>query len=190
LHLIYLVSPHSFLGRSSPVITPEEFISAYKATLEEISSSPSGKHVGHYKAILKFPSLVYLHSTMMYIPFQIWFPPPHWSRVMDMMLEKEEKNSRYHRLCIIALFESDCNQAKRIIVSCHLTHHLEEHSLLPSMQHGSRPGQQCQGAVLKKILNHDIIYITKRTAAFLEIDAIGCYDRLVNNLILLIILQL
>ncbi len=37
--------------------------------------------------------------------------------------------------------------------------------------------------LLKKVLAHDYIPLTATTAAVIENDAIGCYDRLVNNLI-------
>jgi hypothetical protein len=40
-------------------------------------------------------------------------------------------------------------------------------------------------AVLSKILTHDLVRQEKSTAAFIENDAEGCYDGMVNNLILL-----
>jgi len=39
-------------------------------------------------------------------------------------------------------------------------------------------------------LSHDHLRITKWSGAFLENDAIGCYDRLVNNLVLMILIKL
>jgi hypothetical protein len=150
---------------SSDSITPAKFISAYKVTPENKSTSPSGRHVGHYKAILKIPHLVFLHTTMMSIPFRTGMINPRLSRVMDIMLPK---HSRCHRLRIIALFESDYNQAKCIVIGRHLTQFMEEHNLLPTMQHGSRPGRQCQGTVLKKVLAYDIVRITKKMAAALS----------------------
>jgi hypothetical protein len=39
-------------------ITTEEFVSTYSVASEQMSSSPSGPHIGHYKAILKDPVLV------------------------------------------------------------------------------------------------------------------------------------
>jgi len=71
------------------VITPEEFGSTYTIANEQTSSSPSGRHIGHYKAILEDPLLVRLHSTMMSIPFQVGFAPEQWTKVTDIMLEKE-----------------------------------------------------------------------------------------------------
>jgi hypothetical protein len=88
----------------------------------------------------------------------------------------------------LALFESDFNQAKWIAIGRKLMH--PDYGLLSPMQDGSRPGCQCVCAVLKKVLAHDYIPLTATTAAVIENDAIGCYDRLVNNLILMLLKKL
>jgi hypothetical protein len=67
---------------------------------------------------------------------------------------------------------------------------MEDNHLLPEMQFGSRPGQRCTSALLKKVLCHDHVRLLKQTAAFVENDAVGCYDRLINNLILMVIRKL
>jgi hypothetical protein len=58
------------------------------------------------------------------------------------------------------------------------------------MQLGSRPGKNCISAVLKKVLEHDHIRLLRQPAAFIKNDATGCYDRLINNLILLVLKKL
>jgi hypothetical protein len=171
-------------------VTTEEFIQAYKNIKESTSSSPSGWHVGHYKAIVDNPNLVNLHSIMMTLPFQHGFVPKCWSKVTDIMLRKDTDHARCHRLCIIALFESNLNQAKRILIGRKLIHHLEDNNLNSPMQYGSHPAQQCQSAVLQKVLTHDISHMTKRPTAYIENDAIGCYDRIANNLALLLLQRL
>jgi hypothetical protein len=138
-------------------ITTDDFISCYQHTHEKTSSSPSGQHVGHYKAACRDPTIAYLHSKMMSIPFMAGFATQRWRKVIEVMLQKDPGCPRIHRLQIIALLESDFNQAVRILIARQLGHHMEDNQLVPDMQYGSQEGRQCISAVLNKQLTHDII---------------------------------
>jgi hypothetical protein len=142
LRILHTIAQPAPTSSGTSTVTEEDFIQTFKHTKEMSSSSPSGRHIGHYKAALKAPILVQLHSTMMSLPFQHGFAPERWTRVTDIMLEKEEGNSRCHRLRIKALFESDFNQAKRVLIGRRLTHHLADTKMISDMQYGSVPGKQ------------------------------------------------
>jgi hypothetical protein len=85
-------------------ISMEAFQSCYKAVRESTSSSPSGRHVGHYKVAAMNDRLSSLHATMMAIPFRAGFSPRRWRRVVDIMLETQPGNSQIHRLRNSSLF--------------------------------------------------------------------------------------
>eukprot|EP00957_Ditylum_brightwellii_P009645 726595-Ditylum_brightwellii.AAC.1 len=53
------------------------------------SSSPSGRHYVHYKAILMDDSICLVHATMMALPFRFGFTPLCWQKAIDVMLEKD-----------------------------------------------------------------------------------------------------
>lgn len=69
------------------VITPKLFMATFCIVRETTSSSPSGRHLGHYKAVLPEPLLVKLHAGMMSIPY-MGFSPSRWRQVVDTVLEK------------------------------------------------------------------------------------------------------
>jgi hypothetical protein len=165
-------------------ITTEAFQSCYTIVKECTSSSPSGRHVGHYKAVATCETLSSLHSMMMSIPFIAGFSPQRWCRIVDIMLEKQPGNARIHRLRIIALLESDFNQAVHLLIARPLSFHMEDNNMVPTMPYGSREGRQCVSAVINKQLAHDIVRHKKSIAAFIENDAIGCYNHMINNLLL------
>jgi hypothetical protein len=101
------------------------------------------------------------------------------------MLEKKQGDRRVHRLRFVALQESDFNQSNRLLVGRPLLHQLEDTQELPSIQYGSRPSKMCHTPVLNKVLTYEIHRYNKRPLAYIENDAVGCYDRIINPLVLL-----
>jgi len=168
-----------------PTITPEQFKSCYKAMDERTSSSPSGRHLGHYKAATLSEDLTKLHSTMMSIPLSAGFSSTRWQQIIDVMLERKHGDHRIHRKRIVALQESDFNKCNRLAISRPLQSLVEHLNLAPDMQHGSRASKLCHSAVLNKQLTFEIHRYMKQPIAYIENDAVGCYDRIINPLVLI-----
>jgi len=101
------------------------------------------------------------------------------------MLNKKPGDYRIHRLRIVALQESDFNQTNRLAIGRPIQHLLEQEGLAPDMQHGSRASKRCHSTVLNKQLTFEIHRYIKKPIAYIENDAVGCYDRIVNPLVLL-----
>jgi hypothetical protein len=123
-------------------VTEHSFHSLYKSLNKKTSSSPSGRHLGHYKAILQDENLVATLTKMMTIPHLTGYSPRRWQQVVDVMLQKTPGNSKIHRLRIVALQESDFNQSNRLAVGRPVLHHLEDTASVPTMQYGQEDGSR------------------------------------------------
>jgi len=78
------------LGDPIPLtITKDQFKNLYNNIEERTSSSPSGRHLGHYKVAAKSNLLAELHTNMMSIPYMVGISPQQWRQVVDVMLEKK-----------------------------------------------------------------------------------------------------
>jgi len=164
------------------VITPSKFISCYKKASEKTSSSIiSGRHIGKYKAVLDHPSLVHMYSSMMTIPYKHGFTFQRWRDVVDVVLPKDEGEYKIHRFRIIRLVESDFNQSLGMLFARPMGHFLEDTNEYPEMQYGSRDGQMTISAVLNKVITFDIVRMMKIMMATEENDAVGCYDRVMQQ---------
>ncbi len=153
-------------------ITGEEFEQTYKFLKVDTSLS-SVRHAGYYKALLDNPRLVALLTVMLFLPFSMGL---FWTT-----------GQRSQTSWIITLFESDLNQAKRILMVRRLIHHLESNHLINEMQFGlclrteDTTSKFCptKGAVTWQYSHN---------SAFIDNDVIGPYTiMLVNHLVLVLI---
>jgi hypothetical protein len=126
----------------------------------------------------------------MSIPTFTGHSPERWHQIVDIMLEKKPGDRRIHRLRIIAVQESDFNQVNRLALGRPIQHKLEDSGILPDIQHGSRSSKQCHSAVLNKVLTFEIHRYTKQPIAYIENDAVGCFDRIANPLVLIFLMAI
>eukprot|EP00957_Ditylum_brightwellii_P155646 11848627-Ditylum_brightwellii.AAC.1 len=77
--------------------------------------SLSGRHYGHYKAILIDDSICLVHATMMSLSFRFGLTPIRWAKAIDVMLEKDIDNPKITRLHIIVIVKWDMNLIMNII---------------------------------------------------------------------------
>ncbi|MGH7974392.1 MAG: hypothetical protein ACREBR_02605, partial [bacterium] len=169
-------------GHHIPVtFTSNEFRKSTDKIRENTGSSPSGRHVGHYKAAVSHPHLNWIHATMAQLPAQYGFAPLRWQHAIDKMLEKSPGVSKITRLRIIQLLEYDFNFVMKLIIGRRLMWFAQGKGYLRDEQYGSRPGRTASSPVLNKALTYDIIRQTKTVAATFDNDAVGCYDRLVSS---------
>ena len=178
----HLQRPHHSDGSEIDItITPEDFMTGFKKVKEATSSSPSGRHMGHYKAAMKNKRIVEMYATMMDLPMKYKFAPERWTRAIQVLLEKDKGRPNVERLRTIQLVEADLNMVLKIIFGRRLVYHAEDRDFLPKSQFGSRPGIACISTVLLKTLSFDLIRQLRQDACVFNNDAKGCYDRIIPS---------
>ena len=73
------------------------------------ATSPSGRHLGLYKALLKSEELSAFFSGMCELPVKYGFAPKRLAHALKLMLEKVQGKPRVSRLRVIHLLEADYN---------------------------------------------------------------------------------
>jgi len=120
-------------NRVSVKIEHQDFVDGFKKWKERTSTSPSGRHLGHYKAIIKDTEDcekssrkdggVQLHPvdilgdlvTMKSMPPRYGFAPSRWCKSIMCVIEKDPGSPKNERLCIIHLFEVNYNFVLKLI---------------------------------------------------------------------------
>lgn len=76
---------------------------------ETTTTSPSGRHLGHYKALIQDPVLLRCLSLFLQIALKHGIAIPRWCKATNVMIEKDPGRPKINRLRIIHLFEADFN---------------------------------------------------------------------------------
>jgi hypothetical protein len=177
------ISPsHDLRQTLQEPIDMDEFKDKIKETPEKTSSSPSGRHFGHYKTALQSTIILSVLHKLTSIPFQFGFSPSRWRIAIDTMLEKTPGNPHLSKLRIIQLIEADFNTGLKIIWSRRLRSTLRRSTTLDDAQHGCRPSRSTIEPTLNKILTYDISRISRSEGVFVENDASAAFDRIIPAL--------
>jgi hypothetical protein len=127
------------------------------AKMRESTASAPGGHYRHYKTasvaarlLEEHPDHYYelacIYAVMCSLPLKHGFSPSHWQRCVDAILEKIQGQPRIEKLHIIMLCKANFNFVLKLIWGKRLVKNAEYHKALGTLNHGSRPGQQCTDA--------------------------------------------
>ena len=101
---------------------------------EATSTSPSGRHLGHYRAIIQDDDLLYCLTTFLDIIVQRGISISRWQNAINVMLEKDSGCPRINRLRIIHLFEADFNFFLKLLWGHRLVRRAHEFKLINTGQ--------------------------------------------------------
>jgi hypothetical protein len=94
------------------LITLDDYKNVLSKWKETTSTSPSGRHLGHYISLLKLigdktdkmsDRILHLHHMMLQLAQQCCKPFEQWKTETEEMLEKDKGDPKINWLCIICL---------------------------------------------------------------------------------------
>ena len=195
-----------------PTISPEEFESKIKVWTESTTTSPSGLHLGHYKALIARHSyssdlsdeeltpefcaerdqlnsmqsdLFHFHLTMLNYALERGYSYRRWQTIANTILFKDNDNVRLHRTRVNHIYEADYNLTLGIKWRIAM-YQAEAFQALNDGQYGSRPHRNAIDPVFIEELQCEISRATRKPVVLTNYDATACYDRIVPNLGILV----
>ena len=160
-------------------ISAEDAIKGFQKWPEATSTSPSGRHLGHYKSIIQHPILLHCMVSFMNIAIARGIAIPRWCNATNVMIEKDPGRPRINRLRIIHLFEADFNFFLKLQWGHRLVRRAWELDILHPGQHGSVPQRTAIDPIMLTHLTSDLCRVLKHDYARFDNDASACYDRII-----------
>jgi hypothetical protein len=168
--------------RTPPIefeISEDNVENGFRKWPESTSTSPSGRHLGHYKAIIQNRDLLRCLVQFLNIAISRGIAIPRWCQATNVLIEKDPGRPRIHRLRIIHLFEADFNFFLKLQWGHRLVRRAWELNILHPGQHGSVPNRTAMDPVMLTELTTDLCRVLKHDLARFDNDASACYDRII-----------
>ena len=163
----------------STEITTKDVEHGFKTWKETTSTSPSGRHLGHYKAIIQDKPLLHCLTQFLQVTIASGLTLSRWCNAVSIMIEKDQGKPRLNRLRIIHLFEADFNFFLKLVWGSRLVKRTVELDLLNDGQHGSVPRRTALDPIMLTQLTTDLCQLLKHNLARFDNDASACYDRII-----------
>ncbi len=184
----------------------EKLTEGFKKWPEKTSTSPSGRHLGVYKSLLKDvhrkkdkDSNANSQSsaasddskrrgvdvmTMVYQILQLAVQHTHtlqrWCTIWNLFLEKDPGQPRINRLRTIHLLEADLNLLWKYYSAQGFFKTAEEHDLLTNNQGGCRKGFSAIDMACKKAIVYEWIRLMRQAGINIDNDLEACFDNMVE----------
>ena len=176
-------------------ISKEDWIGKMRSWPESTTTSPSGFHLGHSKALIAEhdidPSteegqvleqqrndLIDWHIGLLNCALENHYSFARWKHIVNVMILKEPDDLRIHRLRVIHLYEQDYN----LVLALKWRHMIQlatNQQALQTTQFGGVPGRDAVIPTLCEEFQYEISWASKRPLVHLDYDATACYDRII-----------
>jgi hypothetical protein len=165
-------------------VTPEDYRRSWSSKRERTSSSPSGIHVGVYKAALQDARMVDFFSQYWTDILRFKVPPSRWFTGLQVALQKEPGNHDVLRHRMIQLYEADFNQLDKFLAR-YIERILVRLGAIPE-EHYAQKQSTAEDANMDKTLTFDLSRISRTPMVNVSVDAENCFDRISHVILMLL----
>ena len=179
-------------------ITEEKMMNKYKRWKERTSTSPSGRHLGHFHSLFRPMkakddkdrerlediriAIIELHATMLQTAYDNEHVYKRWEYILTCMLGKDSGIPRIHRLRVIHLYECDLNLLFSLLFR-ELDQHCEDNYLINKGVYGCRPTRRAIDPVFVDVTQTEMAMVTRTPLVKFNNDATACFDRILVHLL-------
>jgi hypothetical protein len=156
-------------------VSTTDFQSYWHHANEDIQSSKSGCHFGHYKAAIFDRYLSAMHAAKLTLAASTGVPLACWGNRPTVLLEKVFKNIYIDKMRAICLLEADYNWLNKFVFAKQMMDKAFEGDIIPVEQFAKKGSQAMEG-VLTSGLFCDIAWALHKTAAIESVDLANYYD--------------
>ena len=195
LYMQKLKQKNTIVNSPTNITIPyKKYVEGFKNWKEKIPTSPSGRHLGHHKCLLKPDGNQYskeepdfgermmkLHHTITSTALLNASPLHRWLTSIVLLLPKVKGQPKIHRLRIINTYESEYNLILKYFWPRKGMQKVEENNGLGDNATG---GRKDMNAIETATLNELIIeshILTRHQLCIHQDDAMGCYDRIIRT---------
>jgi hypothetical protein len=179
-------------------ITAEKMMDKYRRWKERTSTSPSGRHLGHFHALFRplkakddddrdrlegiRTDIIEMHAKMLQTAYDNEHVYKRWEYILTCMLGKDTGIPRIHRLRVIHLYECDLN-LQFLIFFRELDQHCEDNYLINKGVYGCRPNRRAIDPVFVDVTQTEMAMVTRKPLVKFNNDATACFDRILVHLL-------
>ena len=97
-------------------VSEDDVQQGFQKWKERTTTSPSGRHLGHYRSLVQDPILRNCFTQFMNIIIATGITPYRWGNAVNVLIEKDAGQPKINLLRIIHLFEANYNLFPQIDV--------------------------------------------------------------------------
>jgi hypothetical protein len=189
-------------AQSIPAIITTEWKRRIRRWKESTTTSPSGLHLGHARALISQHShdpnspegkqlskiqdgLIQAQVSLLNYSITHGHAYARWKNVVNVMIEKDLGDVHIHRLCVTHLYEHDFGLFLALYWK-QMLRKLEARGTINAGQYGGRAGTEAQSLVFLEEIKTGICYLSQKSLVNFDNNAASCYDRIIPSLASLI----